>query len=306
MKTEGIYRSVTDTIIQLLETHLDSWNKPWIAFGEDNDFARNAQSGTHYRGINQFLLSFTLMEKEYAKNAWLTFNQAKDLGGNVLKGEKSSPIVFYKTGYMDKDNTFLPADKVKDMPRKEQKDRGIKTIPILKLYHVFNVAQTEGLAPAFYEVKPREPLQDFEKDDRAEALIRSTNANIEITQSNRAYYDPAGDRIKLPLREQFREGAEPFYSTALHELGHWTGHPSRLNRDMGGSFGDQGYGREELVAELASAFCCASLGFSKVISNNASYIKGWLGILKEDSKAVVKASFQAQKAADFILAFRSG
>jgi antirestriction protein ArdC len=97
---------------------------------------------------------------------------------------------------------------------------------------------------------------------------------------------------------------EPFYATALHELGHWTGHPSRLNRDMSGSFGDSSYGREELVAELSSAFCCAALGFSKTISNNAAYIQNWLGILKQDNRVVVKAASEAQKAADYILAFR--
>ncbi|MEK7258013.1 MAG: zincin-like metallopeptidase domain-containing protein [Bacteroidota bacterium] len=305
MKNEEIYQSVTDTVIKLLETHLEAWNRPWVAFGQDNDFARNAQSNTHYRGINQFLLGFTMLEMQYPKNTWLTFNQVKDLGGNVTKGEKSSPIVFYKTGYVGKDKTFLPADQVGSLSKKEQNEQGIKPVPILKLYHVFNVAQTEGLKPSFYEVKPQEPLQDFEKDDRAEALIRATDAAIEITQGNRAYYDPVNDKIKLPLREQFKGVAETFYATALHELGHWTGHASRLCRDMGGAFGDAPYGKEELVAELTSAFCCAALGFSKSISQNASYIKSWLGILKEDNKAVVKASFQAQKAADYILAFRS-
>jgi antirestriction protein ArdC len=301
MKTNEIYQTVTNTIIELLESQQENWNRPWIAFGQDNDFARNGSSNRYYRGINQFLLSFTLMRKGFFKNAWMTFNQVRTQGGYVRKGEKSSPIVFYKTAYIDNNNKYVSPDRVEGMSTAQYRESGIKAIPILKLYRVFNVAQTEGLDPAFYEVAPQEPLQDFEKDERAEQLIQATGAAIEITESNRAYYDRLADKIQLPLREQFRGKSEPFYATALHELGHWTGHPSRLNREMGVGFGDTEYAKEELVAELCSAFCCAALGFSKTMSNNAAYIKSWLGILKEDNKAVVRASNQAQKAADFIL-----
>lgn len=187
------------------------------------------------------------------------------------------------------------------MAATQQREAGIISIPVLKLYRVFNVAQTEGLDPALYEAEPQEPLQEFEKDERAENLIHSTGANIEITESNRAYYDPIIDKIRLPLREQFKGDTEPFYATALHELGHWTGHEKRLNREFIGVFGDPAYAKEELVAELSSAYCCAALGFSKTITNNAAYIKNWLGVLKQDNKAVIRAANQAQKAADFIL-----
>jgi len=116
MKSSEIYQQVTDSIIELLENHLESWNKPWIAFGQDNDYARNADTQKYYRGINQFLLSFKLMRKEYFKNAWLTFNQVKNMGGHVLKGEKSTPIVFYKTAYVDKDKKYYDAQRVKECP----------------------------------------------------------------------------------------------------------------------------------------------------------------------------------------------
>lgn len=306
MNNETIYQSVTDTIIKLLESQLETWNRPWIAFGADNDYARNAQSKAYYKGINQFILSFTLMGKGYLKNAWLTYHQVEELGGHVIKGEKSSPIIFYKTSYVDKDSSFYSADQLTRMSPQAQSEKGIKKVPILRLYYLFNVSQTEGLAPAYYEVLPSEPLCDIQKDERAESLIVATKANIDIIESNRAYYDPIADRIRLPLREQFRGEAEDFYATALHELGHWTGHPSRLNRDLSGIFGDASYSREELVGELCAAFTCAALGFSKGITQNAAYIKSWLAILKEDNKAVVRASFQAQKAADYLLAFRSG
>lgn len=300
MKTKEIYQSVTNTIIDLLETQLKEWNRPWIAFGQDNDYARNGSSNKYYRGINQFLLSFTLMQKDYLKNIWLTFKQVQALGGHVMKGEKSSPIVFYKTAFIDKNKKYHSPEKVKELSASQYKEMGMISIPVLKLFRVFNVAQTEGLDPALYEVIPQEPLQDFEKDERAEQLIFSTGAEIEIVESNRAYYNPATDKIRLPLREQFQGDKEPFYATALHELGHWTGAPNRLNRQYG-SFGDPAYAKEELVAELTAAYCCASLGFSKTITNNAAYIHNWLGVLKADNKAVVKASYQAQRAADYIL-----
>jgi len=301
MKTNEIYQSVTDTIINLLESQLENWNRPWIAFGQDNDFARNADSRRYYRGVNQFLLSFVMLHKGYFKNAWMTFNQVKELGGHVLKGEKAAPVIFYKTAYLDGYSKYVPVKQIEGRSRDELRGAGLTDIPVLKLFHVFNVAQTEGLDPAFYEVVPQEPLKDFEKDERAEKLILDTGAHIEITESNRAYYDRAADKIRLPLREQFRGQTEPFYGTALHELGHWTGHPSRLNREFGLDFGDPAYAKEELVAELCSAFCCAALGFSKTITDNSAYIKHWLGILKADNKAVVRASAQAQKAADLIL-----
>lgn len=301
MKTNEIYQQVTDSIIELLENHLESWNKPWIAFGQDNDYARNADTQKYYRGINQFLLSFKLMRKDYFKNAWLTFNQVKNMGGHVLKGEKSTPIVFYKTAYIDKDKKYHNAEKVKGMSLQQSSTLELTTITLLKLYNVFNVAQTEGLDASFYEVIQNEPLQDFEKDESAENLILSTGAEIEIVESNRAYYDVKADKIRLPLREQFKGLTEPFYATALHELGHWTGSETRLNRDLKNGFGDHAYAKEELIAELTSAFCCASLGFSKTISSNAAYIKNWLSVLKEDNKAVIRAANEAQKAADYIL-----
>ena len=301
MKTNEIYQTVTDTIIKLLETHLDDWQRPWISFGKDNDFARNATTGKYYRGVNQFLLSFMLMNSDYFKNTWLTFNQVKAKGGHVRKGEKSTPIVFYKTAYLDKDKKYYPKEKVQEMNKGQIESLGLITIPVLKLFRVFNVAQTEGLDEAYYEVIPQEPLQDFEKDERAEKLIYATGADIEVTESDRAYYNPVTDKVRLPLRKQFRGKSQPFYAVSFHEVAHWTGHEKRLNRDLSGTFGDNAYAKEELVAELTSAFCCAHLGFSKTITNNAAYLKHWLSILKADNKAIVKASYQAQKAADYII-----
>ena len=185
----------------------------------------------------------------------------------------------------------------------EYRANKIEPVPILKLYQVFNLtAQTEGLNEAFYEPpEVQDELKPFERDEAAENLIRETGAKVIEKQGNRAFYDIKADHIVLPSREQFKGEAEPFYATALHELGHRTGHSSRLAREFGKSFGDSTYAKEELVAELTSAFCCAHLGFTKNISSNAAYIKNWLSVLKDDSKAIVRASSQAQKAADYII-----
>ena len=137
--------------------------------------------------------------------------------------------------------------------------------------------------------------------DRVEALLDSTGAQIDIREFNQAYYSPREDKIVLPLREQFKDAAA-FAGTAFHELGHWTGHPNRLNRAGGQRFGDAAYSQEELICELGSAFLCASVGITKTITNHAAYIQSWLGILKEDPRAIVGLASQAQKIADYVQA----
>ena len=299
MKTTEIYDEVTKTITGLLEEHQQSWERPWIAFGLDNDHARNPATGQYYRGVNQFLLSHKLLKKGYLKNMWLTFNQVKTKGGLVNKGEKSTTVIFYKTAYAGRDKKYIAPETARKMDKGQLKENGITTVPVLRLYRVFNVLQTTGLKGDWYEVVEQGPLRPFEKDERAENLIWSTGAKVEVIRSNNAFYDRTRDRVVLPLREQFT-GTEPFYATALHELGHWTGHRSRLDRPHGKSFGGPDYAREEMVAELASAFCCATLGFSKTITNNTAYIRHWLAILNRDNRAFMKAAAQAQKAADYI------
>lgn len=293
---------VTDTIIEHLEGHLEDWKRPWIAFGKDDDYARNpSRKDAYYRGVNQFLLSMLMLKGDFFRNQWMTFKQAKQMGGNVRKGEKSVPVIFYSTKYIDEKNKYYSKERYKALSPTQAAELGVQPIPVLKLYRVFNVAQIEGLDAQYYEVEPQEPLQDFQKDERAEALIRLTGADIDIVQSNRAYYNRIEDRIQVPLREQFRSETENWYATTLHELGHWTGHESRLNREFGKTFGDKKYGQEELVSELCSAYICAALGFSKTITNNAAYIQSWLGVLKEDNKAIIRAAAAAQKAADYLL-----
>lgn len=304
MKTQEIYQQVTNKIITLLEkVEKSDYQTPWISLGTDGLPARNATSKKFYRGVNQFLLSMTSEEKAYEKNTWLTYKQAKALDANVKKGSKSEKIYFFKPLYVDKDGKKYKEETVKQMTAGTYAALQIQKIPMLKGYSVFNVSQIEGLPDEMYYVPENKvELTEFVKNEKAEQLIHSTDAKIEIKKSNRAFYSPTTDSITLPLREQFSE-TEGFYDTALHELGHWTGHSSRLDRLKRAKFGSPNYAKEELVAELTSAYLCAMLGFTKNITSNTAYLKGWLSVLKEDSKAIFRASSQAQKAADYIMAF---
>jgi len=298
-KRTDFYEEVTNKIVELLQSHQDSWDKPWISLGMDGQPAHNAGSSHTYRGINQFLLGYTAFDKGYPKNGWLTFKQVKELGGSVLKGSKSSGVYFFKMLYSDANNKRI-SEKALEAMNEEQK-KALKVIPMLKKHAVFNIFQTKDLPDEFYQYEENTvELTPFEKDDRAEALIEGTGAKIIIKQSNRAYYEMTSDTITLPLREQFK-GKEAFYETSLHELGHWTGHPKRLKRSMSGSFKSKTYAKEELIAEMCSAYCCASLGFTKHISNNAAYLRSWLTALKEDTKFIFSVARQAQNASDFIL-----
>lgn len=305
MSTNEIYDYVTNTIVDLLEKHqTEEFSIPWVRLDSDNKPARNAISGKNYRGVNQLLLSIVSTLKGIPANQWLTFNQAKAAGGSVRKGEKALPVIYYKTAFIDKNKKYYKPETIKKMSRAIIEAKGIQSIPIMKLYSVFNLTQTEGLEH-LREAPEKTPdlNEQFKRHARAEQLMNATQADIRIKQSNRAYYKPIEDYITLPLREQFHEDSD-FYATAFHELAHWTAAEKRLNRTFGKSFGDNDYAMEELVADISSAFVMASLGETKRISKNASYVKSWLGVLKQNNRAVLQAAQQAQKAADFLLEFQ--
>jgi antirestriction protein ArdC len=230
-----------------------------------------------------------LEDKGFASPYWLTFKQCLAMGGSVRKGEKGTQVYF--------------ADKF--VPQKEQqqaKDEGTdpSAIHFLKRYTVFNAVQCEGLPVGLFgSAEPRSPREIVPE---AEALIVSTGADFRIG-GDQAFYVPTEDFIRIPNQTSYTDQIN-YYRTAFHELGHWTGHKTRLDRSLTTKFGTVDYAREELVAEMATAFVCASFGIVPTV-RHADYVGNWLQVLKEDARAIVKAASLASKACDFILQFKA-
>ncbi|MEO5582442.1 MAG: zincin-like metallopeptidase domain-containing protein, partial [Saprospiraceae bacterium] len=247
-------------------------------------------------------LSFQQMKSNYQYSGWLTFKQIQDQGGRVLAGNKASSIFYYKLMYSDNMGRKHEPEFVLQMSLNEQKDLELRKHSILLYYNVFNLAQTSGLPKNYFALSERPVLSEVQKDETAENLITNTKARIIYMERNEACYNYVNDVIFLPERNQFK-GIVPFYETVLHELAHWTGHESRLNRSIKNVFGSDDYAKEELIAELCSAFLCADLGFNLNITNNAAYIQGWIRGLKADSRYIFNAIRKAEEAAKFIHLF---
>ena len=275
MKRLNLYQEITNKIIEALEKgEFREWIQPWT-----NGAPFNAFSGHRYRGVNQLVLGLETWRKGYDDPRWLTFNQAKKLGGHVRKGEKSTTIIFWK---------FI---EVMDDSPEEESEETTKVVPIARAYRVFNVAQCEGI-----NLSPLE-RNVFDVDDFTERLL----ALPEIKWGgSRACYDSLEDVIRLPRKENFVH-AEGFKETFYHELVHWTGHESRLNRKMRNRFGSAEYAMEELVAELGSAFLMAYIGVPFERTQHTGYIDSWLDALRRDSRAIFTAARKAQEACDFLV-----
>ncbi len=283
---KDVYVRVTDRIISDLEKGVRTWLKPWNVGHTAGKITRPLRhNGIPYQGMNILLLWGEALEKGYSAPIWITFKQAQELGGHVRKGEHGSLVVY--------------ANKV---TRTETDDKGEEVerqIPFMKGYTVFNVEQVEGL-PAHYYGKPENPLPLAERLDHAERFIANTGIPVQHG-GNSAYYAPAKDLVQMPPFEAFKD-RESYYATILHELIHATSHKSRLDRSFNAKrFGDNGYAREELVAELGAAFLSADLGITPEIrEDHAAYLAHWLKALKEDSRAIFSAAAHAQRAADFL------
>lgn len=279
-----LYQVITDQIIEAMERGVCPWKKPWKTIG---GFPRNIR-GRHYRGINAFLLALQSDFNGWEQPLFLTFKQAKELGGKVRKGEKSTMVVFWKV--------FVPKEYAANpdaCPPEEKRW-------MLRYYRVFNVAQVDGL-PA--QSIPEIVENDHSPIDACEEIVANMPKCPRIsTGANRASYTPAFDRVMIPALGSF-DTAEAYHSTLFHELTHATGHDSRLARKgaFEGNFGSEPYAKEELVAELGAAFLCARAGIAPaIIEDSAAYIAGWLRKLREDKTLIVSAASAAQKAADFI------
>ncbi|MCP3392043.1 zincin-like metallopeptidase domain-containing protein [Bradyrhizobium sp. CCGB12] len=285
----NLYDEITEKIIGELEAGRVPWVRPWATAAAKAPLAmpKNAATGRQYSGINILILWGAVVAHGYPGQSWLTFRQALSLGGNVRKGEHGTTVV-----YADR---FVPDDEKK---RARETGEEAATIPFLKRFTVFNAAQCEGLPEDVAIVAPPPPPGLIEP--QVEALIQATGIDFRIG-GNRAYYAPDADFVTVPPPNVYFEPIN-WHRTALHELGHATGHASRLGRDLTGSFGTRKYAFEELVAEMNAAFCCASLGIVPTV-RHADYIGSWLQVLREDNRAVVRAASQASKAADWILGF---
>jgi len=286
-KTEGIrpdvYSLITERIIAMLEEEIIPWKKPWK--GGQTGIPKNFVTGRRYSGINAFLLAMT----QYETSFFLTFKQARDLGGSVRKGEKGFPII-----YCNKTNV-----KMED---KETGETKTERIVFLKYYTVFNIAQTEGIKLPITE---GDTAKDFHPLEDCEVLRLGYRGSPEIIhREQRAFYSPTLDLINMPRPETFNS-EEGYYATLFHEMTHSTGHPSRLRREgiyEAHSFGDAVYSKEELIAEMGSAFLCAHTNIAPAtLQNSASYIAGWLSKLRSDKKILIHAAAAAQRAADFII-----
>jgi antirestriction protein ArdC len=279
MSVAQLYQTVTDRIIAELEQGVVPWVQPWKTTAANGTglLPSNAVTGRGYHGINIMILWGARHRRGYAANQWLTYKQASEKGGQVRKGEKATEVVF-----------------TKKLMVKDGEDE--KQISMLRGYHVFNVNQVDGLPEPSIAM-----LHDPElMDERADTFIKATKAVVRHGGSE-ACFIPSLDVIQMPPFGSFKI-AEGYWATLLHEAGHWSGHKSRLDRNLEGRFGTRAYAAEELVAELTSAFLCAHLGITGEL-RHAGYIKNWIELLKHDERAIFTASAKAQQAADKLRSF---
>lgn len=274
----SVYEIVTEKIIKQLESGVAPWRKPWTC-----QTPANLLTQKEYRGLNVF----TLASQGFPSRFWLTFNQATKLGGRIRKGEKSSPVIFWNVG---EDRETITPNGTKETSRPF----------LLRYYSVFNLSQTEGIdipGSLLQETRTNNPIATCEQ------ILANMQNPPAFEQSDKAWYSPSSDVVGMPARGLFHS-SEEYYSTLFHELAHSTGHPKRLHRDNFDdpvSFGSESYSKEELIAEMTAAMLCGIAGVEqKTLENSVAYLKTWIARLKSDSRLLVSAASQAQKAADFI------
>lgn len=282
---------VAARIIEQLEQGTAPWQKPWQP-GELT-LPYNASTGNPYKGMNSIWLSM----QGYSDPRWLTYNQAANEGAQVRRGSKGSRIMYWK--FEDERQARDAQGKpVRDAEGKPVKERVRLEHPRAFFATVFNAEQIDGLPP----LVPKPAMPEPERIARAEMILTNSQAVIQHVAGDRAYYSPSNDSITLPLRSQFPT-TDSYYATALHELGHWTGHPSRLDRDLVHPFGSEGYAREELRAEIASLMLGQRLDVGHDPSQHAAYVGSWVKALKEDPREIFRAAADAEKISTFVMAF---
>jgi antirestriction protein ArdC len=276
----NLHKEITDRIVARLQMGVVPWRQPWSSKGF-GVMPRNASTQRAYSGANVLLLWSRAQESGFQAPLWLTFKQALELGGNVRKGEKGETVIY-----------------VSKIIKKDDATGERRTIPFLKAYTVFNVAQCDNLPAKVTDPNgAQRVVNPGQRDELADAFIDATGADYRHGEP-RAYYRPIGDYVNMPAFESFTN-ASRYYGTAFHELGHWTGAEKRLNRQFGKRFGDQAYSAEELVAELTSAFLCAEFAFDND-GQDAAYIASWIKFLTDHDKAIVAAAAAASRAVEYM------
>ena len=282
---------VAAKIIEQLEQGTAPWQKPWLP-GELT-LPYNASTGKEYRGVNSMWLAM----QGYSDPRWITYNQAANTGAQVRKGSKGTKIIYWK---------FREEQQIKDEQGRPitDEDGNPKTITVEleqpRSFHavVFNAEQIDGLSA----LAPKQIISEPERHARTEAILSNSSANIQHIEGDRAFYRHSTDSIILPQRHQFQT-TDSYYATALHELGHWTGHPTRLDRDLSNPFGSEGYAREELRAEIASLMIGERLDIGHDPGQHAAYVGSWIKVLQDDPLEIFRASSDAEKIASFVMAF---
>jgi antirestriction protein ArdC len=280
-------QEVTDSIISLLEQGVAPWQKPWEGIG----IPMNPTTDKVYRGGNAVHLMATALQRGYDDSRWMTYKQATENDWQVKKGERGTRIEFWevKNASDEKAEPDQPAAETAEKPERRF---------IHKIYTVFNAQQIDGIPPHVSKART-----SFEAIEAGERVLASSGADIRHDQADRCFYNRSTDSIHLTPKETFKD-VPGYYGTALHELSHWTGHPSRLNRSTLNEsyrFGDPAYAREELRAELASLFLAAETGIPHDPASHAAYVGSWVDALRKDKNEIFRAAHDASAAADFVL-----
>ncbi|TCZ55775.1 ArdC family protein [Roseicella aquatilis] len=278
-----LYQAVTDAIVAELEHGLKPWKRPWKTTGAGFPLRHNGQP---YRGINTLVLWMTMTAKGYSSPYFMTYKQAASMGAQVRKGEKATTVTY--------------SDTIRRTEEKPDGTQDERSIWFLKSYAVFNAGQIDGLPAHYYPTLEPATAAPAERIAHADAFIAHTKADIRLG-GERAFYTPNLDYIRMPDMETFVY-PEAFYATLAHELGHWTGHPSRLNREtIVKRHSEEARAVEEILAELTAAFTCASLGIDHDLKQDSTaYIGSWLKVLASDKKFIFVAAAHAQRACDFL------
>jgi len=293
-----IRQRVVDQVLELMQQGINPWIQPWQ---NGNSLGNhNCISGHIYTGINIPVLTYSKNDNEFVSNQWITFNQTKKNDGKIIKGSKATKVIFIKKIYFDK------KDEKGNLVYDDEGNKEKIPFSLLRETPIFNIEQTENVQLPKAETKRMKDAiakEDMMKSDKGvkwiDDLYKKLNVSLNYSNETKAFYSSFDDAIQLPFRSMFKNSSG-YVATALHELIHWTGHQSRMDRKLGNGYGSIEYAYEELIAETGSAIMNSKYGIQGVIENHASYIKSWINVLKNDPQKLFDASYQSQQGIEYI------